>query len=249
MPPRFFLPPEQCGGPSLVLRGSEAHHGLHVLRLRQGDTAKVMDGAGTEYDCEVRQTTRAEVHLGVVGKRIHEPPPCRITLLQAIPRAKLLESIIQKATELGAYRIVPLLAERVVSHLNPDEAARKGARWQEVAVEAVKQCGAAWLPRVEAPLTPEGFLARKESFDLALIGSLRPDAQHPREYLQREHGGVPKTVALWIGPEGDFTPAELHAAQMAGAKPITLGRLILRVETAAIYSLSVLNYELSWMRR
>jgi 16S rRNA (uracil1498-N3)-methyltransferase len=115
-------------------------------------------------------------------------------------------------------------------------------------VEAIKQCGAAWLPRVEAPVTPKEFLARAEKFELPIIASLQPGAQHPRQYFQKfeaQHGRKPQSACLWIGPEGDFTAAEVAAITAAGALPITLGKLVLRVETAATYCLSVLNYELS----
>jgi 16S rRNA (uracil1498-N3)-methyltransferase len=127
------------------------------------------------------------------------------------------------------------------------EKSEKGGKWQGVAIEAIKQCGSAWLPRVEAPLTPEQFLARKEQFDLPLIGSLRPDAQHPRQYFrnfQTQHGFAPKTVCVWIGPEGDFSLAEMETIQGAGVLPITLGRLVLRTDTASLYCLSIINYEL-----
>jgi 16S rRNA (uracil1498-N3)-methyltransferase len=163
--------------------------------------------------------------------------------LQALPKGKLFEAIVQKATELGTARIVPLLSERVVVHLNKNESDRKAAKWQSIAVEAIKQCGAAWLPRVEIPITPEHFLARKEHFDLALVGSLQPDAKHPQEYFCRP--SRPKSAAIWIGPEGDFTGVELEAIKASGAHPITLGPLVLRTETAAICCLSVLNYEMS----
>jgi 16S rRNA (uracil1498-N3)-methyltransferase len=163
--------------------------------------------------------------------------------LQAIPKGKLFELIIQKATELGAARIVPLLSERVVVDLNKKEAARKWAKWQLVAVEAIKQCGAHWLPRVESPITPRQFLAGDEHFDLVLLGSLQADAKHPRAFLQSE--SKPKSAAVWIGPEGDFAPGEIDEIKTSGAHPITLGPLVLRTETAATYCLSILNYEFS----
>jgi len=188
---------------------------------------------------------RDKVRLQVIQKRFIPPLPWQITLLQAIPKGKLFESIVQKATELGVWRIVPLLSERVVMRLG--QKAEKAGKWQSVAVEAIKQCGSAWLPRVETPLTPEQFLAREEQFDLPLIGSLQTDAQHPRQYFsnfQTQHDSPPKTLCVWIGPEGDFTPAEMTAIQGAGVLPITLGRLVLRTETAALYCLSIINYEL-----
>jgi 16S rRNA (uracil1498-N3)-methyltransferase len=247
MPHRFYLPPDQCRGRTLLLAGSEGHHALHVVRVRSGDRTTVLDGAGQEFLCEVAGAEDNQVSLKILEKRSQPPPPCEITLLQALPKGKLIESIIQKATELGAARIVPLLSERVVVRLDAAEGARKAEKWQAVAVEAIKQCGTAWLPRVELPVTPKQLLARGERFELSLIGSLQPDAHHPREYLeafQREHDRNPKSIGVWVGPEGDFTLSELQAAQASGVKPITLGRLVLRADTAAVYCLSVLNYEL-----
>ncbi len=247
MPHRFYLPPQQCRESSLVLTGSEAHHALHVLRLRRGDAVTVLDGAGKVFRCEVTDPESGRVRLGIVEKHSHPPPPSQLTLLQALPKGKLIESIIQKATELGAARVVPLLSERVVVHVEPEEAPRKAAKWQSVAVEAIKQCGAAWLPKVETPHTPEQFLKRNELFELSLIGSLQPDARHPQKYFEafrREHHRSPTSLAVWVGPEGDFTSRELQAIQADGAQPISLGALVLRADTAAIYCLSVLNYEL-----
>jgi 16S rRNA (uracil1498-N3)-methyltransferase len=240
---RFYLPPENCKGDELFLTGSEAHHALHVVRVRRGQSITVLDGVGHEFVCDVQESDRDKIRLCLRETKTATPLPCRITLLQALPKGKLFESIVQKATELGTTRIVPLLSERVVVHLNKNEAARKVAKWQSIAVEAIKQCGTAWLPHVEMPIAPSEFLNRKEHFDVALVGSLQADAQHPREYLRPP---LPrKSAAIWIGPEGDFTPAELEAIKASGAHPITLGPLILRTETAAIYSISIVNYELS----
>lgn len=245
---RFFLPPELCRAPVLLLNDSEAHHALHVLRVRRGDGVSVLDGAGAEYVCEVKGCRRSEVELKVLEKTATPPLPWRITLAQALPKGKPIESIIQKATELGVARIVPLLAQRVVSQLNDESGIEKQRKWQLVAIEAIKQCGSPWLPRIEKPMTPDQFLRRKEEFDLSLLGCLQPGSRHPREFFsefQTQHHRRPASVCVWVGPEGDFTPAELKLVQAAGAKPITLGRLVLRVETAAIYCLSVINYELA----
>jgi|ERR1051326_4738092 16S rRNA (uracil1498-N3)-methyltransferase len=240
---RFYLPPESSGhGDEIFLTGREAHHALHVLRVRRGESVTVLDGAGHEMVCDVQQSDRDKIRLCVRERKDAAPLPCQITLLQALPKGKLIESIVQKATELGAARIVPLLSERVVVDLKDKAAARKAAKWQLVAIEAMKQCGAPWLLRVAEPVTPEEFLAREETFDLALVGSLQPDAKHPGEYLRNL--SRPKSAAIWIGPEGDFTPAELDAIKAKGAHPITLGPLVLRTETASTYCLSILNYEL-----
>jgi len=244
---RFYLPPEDCRESALTLIGREAHHALRVLRVQHGERVTVLDGAWHEFLCEVGDTSKRTVQLNIVEKKIIPPRLCQITMLQAIPKGKLIEAIIEKATELGAHRIVPILSERVTTRLDDASVAEKADKWRLVAIEAIKQCGSAWLPRVDAPMTPQQFLARQETFDLALVGSLQTDARHPRECLreyQSRHGALPRNVSVWIGPEGDFTPDELRVIQGAGAQPISLGRLVLRVETAAIYCLSFLNYEL-----
>ncbi len=244
---RFYLPPERCADNTLRLDGREAHHALHVLRLKRGNAVAVLDGPGNEFSCEVESPAKYLLPLAVKDKKITPSLPCAITLLQAVPKGKIIESIIQKSVELGARRIVPILSERVVTQLDGDDAEKKRDKWQQVAVEAIKQCGAVWLPRVEAPVTPAQFIAREEKFDLLLVGSLQAERRHPREVLREFEGRIgrlPKSVGVWIGPEGDFTMEELRAIQAAGALPISLGQLVLRVETATIYCLSFLNYEL-----
>jgi 16S rRNA (uracil1498-N3)-methyltransferase len=244
---RFYLPPERCAGNVLRLDGREAHHALHVLRLKLGDAVKVLDGAGNEFFCEVESAARDSLALAVNEKKITPPLPCAITLLQSVPKGKIIESIIQKSVELGAHRVVPVLSARVVTQLDDEDAEKKRDKWQQVAIEAIKQCGAAWLPKVEAPVTIEQFIAREEKFDLLFVGSLQSEC-HPREVLREfetKHGHSPQSIGVWIGPEGDFTPEELTAIQNSGASPVSLGRLVLRVETAAIYCLAFLNYELN----
>ncbi len=245
---RFYLPAERCTSAVLQLDGREAHHALHVLRVRHGEPVAVLDGAGHEFLCEIADSSREAVTLQVKHKNFVPPLPCQITLLQAVPKGKIIESIIQKAVELGAQRIVPMLTDRVVTHLSEKDKVNKQEQWQLVAIEAIKQCGAAWLPKIEMPMTPAQFLAQKEQFDLSLVGSLQTDRCHPRECFQEfqaRHKRLPHSIAVWIGPEGDFTIDELKAIQASGALPISLGRLVLRVETAAIYCLSIINYELN----
>jgi 16S rRNA (uracil1498-N3)-methyltransferase len=213
--------------------------------LREGEHAAVMDGAGHEFHCEVTKAARDAVELKVIQKNTVPRLPCQITLLQAVPKGKLMEFIVQKATELSVHRIVPILSERVVPQL--DAESNKFEKWQCAAIEAVKQSGLAWLPQVEAPVTLKDYLNRNEKFDLPLIASLRDDTRHPRQVFQTfqaERGRKPQSVAIWVGPEGDFSPAEMNAIRGAGALPITLGPVILRTETAALYCLSILDYEL-----
>ena len=265
---RFYLPPEHCAGSTLRLDGREAHHALHVLRLKHGELVAVLDGIGNEFMCTVENAARNTFTLSVSLKNFVPAPPCSVTLLVGVPKGKIIESIIQKAVELGAWRIVPILSERVVTQLDGGDAENKREKWQNVAIEAIKQCGAAWLPKVEAPVTIEKLLGRSGDsverrtsqennsgillnaatpFELSLVGSLQKERRHPREILREfetKHGRLPESVGIWIGPEGDFTPDELQEIQDSGAQPISLGRLVLRVETAMVYCLSILNYEL-----
>lgn len=244
---RFHLPPEACSGTTLVLTDREVHHALHVVRVRRGERVSVLDGAGHDYLCDVRETDRDRVTLTVLHKRAIAPLPYHLTLLQAVTKGKAFEIIIQKATELGAFRIVPLISERVVAQPDEDAAANKVEKWRWIAIDSIKQCGSAWLPQIEAPVALKAFLNRHERFELLLVGSLQNDRHPLREILEDfrvEHGRLPKSVGIFVGPEGDFTSVELDALKEAGALPITLGPLVLRSDTAAVYSLSVLSYEL-----
>jgi 16S rRNA (uracil1498-N3)-methyltransferase len=244
---RFYLPPESCRTSSLRLDGREAHHALQVLRLQRGERVTVLDGAGNEFLCEVADAAKNFLTLAVKEKKFHPAPPCPVSLFVAIPKGKIIEDIIEKAVELGAHRIVPLLTERVITQLDNAGAEAKRHKWQQVASEAIKQCGATWLPRVEQPVALKLFLEHGEKPELSLVGSLQTERRLPREVLaefRAQHGRAPQSAGVWIGPEGDFTLAELQAIEATGAQPITLGALTLRVETAAIYCLSFLNYEL-----
>ena len=244
---RFYLPPAECTGPHLWLTDREAHHALHVLRLRDKDELIVLDGECQKLHCRILETRRDRLKLEVLNRESAPPLPYSITLAQAVPKGKLFEEIIEKATELGAHRIVPLLTQRTIGKFDQQEQEHKVTKWRLTAIEAIKQCGSAWLPQVEAPMSVERFAAEQSTIELALVGSLAPDARHPRIYFNQfraTRGATPKSLSIAIGPEGDFTPDELQALESAGAKPITLGPLVLRTDTAAIYSLSIINYEL-----
>ncbi len=265
---RFYIAPEDWNPDSLVLRGAEAHHGRDVLRLQPGGRVVVFNGRGHEITAEIAKITRQKILLRKMHEARVPPLPCQITLAQAIPKGKNMDLIVQKAVEIGAAEIAPLISERTIVHLEAKEAAQKQAKWQQVAIEAAKQSGQNWLPTVQTPKTPKDFFASVEAdvspaqdfgtqptrlppqnrgIDLRLIGSLQSDAVHLKTVLadyEHEHHGRPASVLMCIGPEGDFTPAELNLARSNGCRPITLGPIILRVETAAIYCLSVLSYEL-----
>jgi 16S rRNA (uracil1498-N3)-methyltransferase len=231
------------------LTGAEAHHARDVLRMRVGEKLVIFNGRGREITAEIIAFGSDEVGL----KKLHEaetpPLQCRIVLGQAIPKGKNMDLIVQKAVEIGASEIAPIISDRTVVQIDSKSAAQKQSKWQQIAIEAAKQCGQNWLPHVHAPRKlSELFSATPdESFDLQLIGSLQPGARHLKKVLAdytNEHQRSPRRVLMLVGPEGDFTPAELALARRQGCQPITLGPIILRVETAAIYCLSILSYEL-----
>jgi len=262
---RFYISPNDWNPGALVLRGSEAHHARDVLRVKRGDRVVAFNGRGREVTAEVVDLARDEVHLRKLQENETPPLRCRITLGQAIPKGKNMDLIVQKAVEIGAAEIAPLISERTIVDLDIAEAEQKRSKWQQIAIEAAKQCGQNWLPTLQTPRKLKDFFSFVEAgvspanrprtqpgrlplqFDLRLIGSLQPDALHLKhilsEYRER-HGDRPQSVLMMVGPEGDFTPAELALAKSHGCRPITLGPIILRVETAAIYCLSVLSYEL-----
>jgi 16S rRNA (uracil1498-N3)-methyltransferase len=244
---RFYLPPEDWSGGSLALAGAEAHHCRNVLRLEPGDKVVLFDGRGRELTAEITSADAAQIRLRKLHEAQTPPLRCQITLGQAIPKGKNMDLIVQKAVEIGAAEVAPILSDRTVVRLDEESAAAKQSKWQAVAVEAAKQCGQNWLPRVQVPQTMAQFLQQPRRFDLQLIGSLQSDAVHLKKILAEysaEHGDRPSSVLMLVGPEGDFTPAELSLARSHGCRPITLGPIVLRVETASIYCLSVLSYEL-----
>jgi 16S rRNA (uracil1498-N3)-methyltransferase len=243
---RFYASPEQCAGDSIELDGPEAHHALHVLRSRVGDVVTVLNGVGGVLVCRVAALLGRRIELKIVERRELSPPACEITLYQAVPKGKVMDGIIHKATELGVRRIVPIISEHVISRPGAGDGARKVEKWQVAAIEAIKQCGQAWLPAVEAPRGMAEVLKGRQVPELEFIGALCEWSKHPKRCFldfEAENLRKPASVGVWIGPEGDFTRDEVDMVVGAGACPVTLGPLVLKCETAATYMLSVVNYE------
>ncbi len=247
--PRFYIPPSHWDIDHLALRDGEAHHCAEVLRLRQGERVVAFNGKGLEVGAQITLLSKHEVGLEVMTTSQSSPPACHITLAQAIPKGKNMELILQKATELGAAAIQPLLSQRTIVRLDAKEAKDRREKWQRVAIEACKQCGQNHVPHVHEPVSVEALFSRRIDCDLPIIAAIDPAAQRLQailsEYAHAHPAApVPRKVMILIGPEGDFTPAEMGVARSAGCYPLSLGPIILRTETAALYTLSTLAHEL-----
>lgn len=249
MSARFFIDPANWNPSAPELPADEAHHAADVLRLREGDAVTLFNGRGDEQSARILAIARRRVDLvpGPVSRS--RPLPCRIHLAQAIPKGKNMDLIVQKATELGAASILPVVSERVIVRLDPEEVSSKQFKWQRIAIEACKQSGQNFLPAVAAPAPMAEVVASapRSAGSLMIIASLLSGARHLKEILAEAaemNGSQASEVTLFIGPEGDFTPAEVNLALAAGAQPMSLGPIVLRTETAALYGLSVLAHEL-----
>ncbi len=241
---RFYLDPAAWDPAHLVLDEAESRHASEVLRLREGDLVSVFNGMGDEIHARISQQGKRHTGLTAETHYHHPAPSARLLLAQAIPKGKNMDLVLQKATELGATAIFPLLTERTVVRLDPDEAADKQEKWQRLVIEACKQCGQNHLPMVHLPQAIGPFLQNLPEAGLRLVAALTPHAR----LLPKILGPLtarPASALVLIGPEGDFTPAETDAAMAAGCQALSLGPLILRTETAAVYALSILRHELS----
>jgi 16S rRNA (uracil1498-N3)-methyltransferase len=243
---RFYVPSPSVQNKQLSLSGEEWHHCQNVVRLRQGDRASLFDGRGSEYLVQLSVSTAEAGNFKVLSQQKTAPPPHLITLIQALPKNKAMDYIIQKATELGVRKIIPVVSERSVIRIGEDdEGEAKVERWNEIAIEAAKQCGLNWLPRIDIPVSVKVCLEGLSIAGLRFIGSLQPDSKPLWAHIPNEGVDQQKEITIMIGPEGDFTPAELGLAKGAGFLPLSLGPLVLRCDTAAIYAVSTLSYELS----
>ena len=243
---RFYIPAADWNPVSLALSEEEAHHCHDVMRCREGDRIVVFDGEGNESESEITSSSKKRVELKPLLISKTERPPAQLTLGQAIPKGKNMDLIIQKATELGASRVIPLLSERTVVQIDKDDLEKKRLKWQRVAIEACKQCGQNWLPVVDTPATVDDFVKRT-SDEFRIVAAISPESRSLKDILadwDSEKNTRPDAATLMVGPEGDFTPAEVSTALGGGFSPLSLGPIILRSETAAIYALSVTGYEL-----
>jgi 16S rRNA (uracil1498-N3)-methyltransferase len=231
----------------IILSPDESSHLVRVNRARRGDPVTVFDGKGSEWICRLMEEDRKSARLAVEQHRRTPPPACRVTLAQALPKGKTLDLIVRKATEIGVMEIAPLVTEHTEVRLDEARGEAKHGKWENAAVEAAKQSGNSYLPEISPIQSIEDFLSHSGAYELKLIASLRPQARLLRSaftlFLDR-HGRPPASAVWLIGPEGDFSARETELAEAAGFAPITLGPTVLRCETAALYALSILSYEL-----
>ena len=234
----------------LTLPASESHHLITVNRARPGDPVVAFDGHGTEWSCRLdRAENRKTAVLRVLSVARRPPLPCSLILGQGLPKGGVMEDIVRQATELGAAEIAPLATARGEVHLDSDRAGKKVEKWRTTAIEAAKQCGNPFLPRIEPVQGLAAFLATPSVRDaeLRLVASLHPGARPLRavlaDFRAAHENRAPRSAAWLIGPEGDLTAEEVSAALAAGWTPVTLGPLVLRCDTAAAYALAALRCE------
>jgi 16S rRNA (uracil1498-N3)-methyltransferase len=240
---RCYAPAEQWLAGEIRLDEEETHHLLHVMRAREGEEVEAFDGAGRVAVARVHSARAGEARLRVVREERRPPPPVRIVLMPCLIRESKMDLLIQKATELGAGAIHPVEAERSVVRLRVEQRPAKRERWRKIALHAAKQCGAAWLPAIEPPVGLMEALRNGMPAAAGLFGALTGAARPLREAVQAIRQGAARSVAFVAGPEGDLAPSECAALVEAGFQPVSLGPLVLRAETAALYALSVLQYE------
>ncbi len=220
----------------VTLSLEESHHLARVLRVRVGQEITLFDGRGNVAAGEIESVGKSAVEVCVSQRSKIPLPAVQIDLIQSVPKLDRWEWVMQKAVELGVSNIHPLLTQHTEFRPNP----KKQDRWKKIVLNAAQQCEVRWLPKLHSLEKISTLLPRLGAYDLVLIGSLYEGTQPLRDVPMRGK----KKVALLIGPEGDFSPEEVEAAVAAGAIPVSFGHRILRTETAAIFGLSVLAYEL-----
>lgn len=241
---RFFVTPDQVGEDKIRIQGSDVNHMKNVLRMRPGEEVMVSDGNNRQYRCRVEDYPEGEAVLAILEAGLVDTElPSRIYLFQGLPKQEKMELIVQKAVELGVCQVIPVQTRRCVVKLDAKKAAKKVQRWQQIAESAAKQAGRGYIPAVSEVMTFQEALAFSETLDIRLIPyELADGMEGTRKILDEIRPG--QSVGIFIGPEGGFEKEEVGRAVEAGAMPITLGKRILRTETAGIAVLSILMYRL-----
>ncbi len=242
---RFYIQENQIGTEGIVITGSDVNHIRNVLRLEPGDWVVACDGAGKDYVSRIRTVDGGQVVLQI--EKIQDTGtelPVKITLFQGLPKKDKMEFIIQKAVELGVYEIVPVQMKRCVVRLDEEKKARrKRERWQAIAEAAAKQCDRGIIPVVHAPVTMEQAFDIAEGIEYNMIPyELQDGMEASREIV--EEACRHQTVGIFIGPEGGFEAEEVSQAAAKQIHPLSLGKRILRTETAGMALLSIMMFRL-----
>ncbi|MCX7773912.1 MAG: 16S rRNA (uracil(1498)-N(3))-methyltransferase [Clostridia bacterium] len=229
----------------ITITGEDVKHLRQVLRLEPGEVIGVFDGTGREYTAELLEVDKNQAVAKVLSSILSETEPkVRVTLFQGFPKGEKMDLIIQKAVELGVYEIVPVLTERSVVQLDGKEREKKGERFNKIAREAAKQCRRAYVPRVISPVTLNEALLLCSKYDKAVVLYENEEKKCLKELLKCYTINKTGEIVLFIGPEGGFSPQEIVKLMDHGFDSASLGKRILRAETAAISVLSILMYEM-----
>ena len=239
--PKFFINKNDISRGQIQLFGEDEKHIKTVLRAREGEEITLCDGEGMDYQCRIASLERG-VLLDILSQEVCETEPkTKITLYQGLPKADKMELIIQKCVELGVDRIVAVSTERAIVKLDKKEA-KKLERWQKIAEAAAKQSGRGKIPEIgQQVLKFKEAVAEAKELDGAIIPYEREQETGIRQFVQNFKG---ESVGVFIGPEGGFADEEIALAQENGITPITLGKRILRTETAGMTTTAILLYEL-----
>lgn len=240
----FFVTPAQITEEYATITGQDVNHIRNVLRMRPGEQVGIRDGISRNYVCELEEIGAEEIRARILSvDEDNSELPARLYLFQGLPKSDKMELIIQKAVELGAYEIIPVATRRAVVKLDEKKEASKVKRWNTIAESAAKQSGRMLVPQVTRVMTLREAYAYAAAFDINLIPyELAEGMRDTKAVIGRIRPGM--QVGIFIGPEGGFDVEEVEAAVEAGIHPITLGRRILRTETAGLTALSVLMFQL-----
>jgi 16S rRNA (uracil1498-N3)-methyltransferase len=244
---RYFVAKEQLQDRKAVIVGDDAHHIRRVMRLKPGDRVIVSDGAGRDCLAEIVATAGDEVTLSIIREQEADGEPAvEVWIAQSLPKGDKMDTVIQKCTELGASRFLPFTSARTVVQYDAKKEAKRLERWMKIAKEAAEQAHRSKIPTVDAPRTWEELLAMLPRAGAAFLCYEQEQGHGLGQALRRyrETGAEQAApIMLIVGPEGGFDPAEVASCLQAGARAISLGRRILRTETAAVVGLACILYE------
>ena len=240
----FFVTPSQVKDGEIWIESTDVNHIKNVLRMKEGEELQISDGSGITYLCTLTSATGEKVCAAIKEEMQRDTElPSKIYLFQGLPKADKMELIIQKAVELGAYEVIPVSTKRAVVKLDDKKAGKKVERWNSIAESGAKQSGRNVIPKVTEVMSFKNALEYAKGLDVLFIPyELAEGMEETRELIEQIQPG--QSVGIFIGPEGGFEVSEVESTIEYGAKPITLGKRILRTETAGLTMLSILMYHL-----